>query len=91
MVIYDTMLKPTRSGSDADLIIFDPEKEVRLTVDNLHSRIDHSIYEDCTCQGYPVITISRGQIVQENGHFTGRKGRGKFLRRKPYVDKKLRL
>ena len=77
--------------SDADLVIFDPEKRVRLTADNLHSRIDHSIYEDYTCHGYPATTISRGEIVQENGHFTGKKGRGKFLRRKPYADKRLRL
>jgi dihydropyrimidinase len=68
-------------GSDADLVIFDPEKKVRLTVDNLHSRIDYSIYEDYTSQGYPDITISRGEIIQEGGQFEGERGGGRFLKR----------
>jgi dihydropyrimidinase len=69
----------------------DPEKNVRLTADNLHSRLDHSIYENYTCQGYPVITISNGEVIQEDGRFKGRKGRGRFLRGKPFPNKRLRL
>ena len=69
-------------GSDADLVVFDPEKKVRLTVDNLHTKIDYSMYDDITVTGYPVATVSRGQVVQENGQFTGKKGAGKFVKRK---------
>ena len=69
-------------GSDADLVVFDPEKKVKLTVDNLHTRIDFSIYEDITVTGYPTVTISRGNIVYENGNFTGKKGTGRFVKRK---------
>jgi dihydropyrimidinase len=76
-------------GSDADLVVFDPDKELRLTLDNLHGKIDHSIYEDYTCHGYPVITVSGGEIVQENGRLQAKKGRGRFLRAKPYPDKRL--
>ncbi|MGD0423923.1 MAG: dihydropyrimidinase [Candidatus Bathyarchaeia archaeon] len=76
-------------GSDADLVIFDPEKKMRLTVDNLHSKIDYSIYENYTCHGYPAITVSRGEIVQKNGHVQAKKGRGRFLKAKPYPDRKL--
>ncbi len=70
-------------GSDADLVIIDPEKRVKMDMDSLHSNIDYSIYEDFTATGYPVMTISRGEVVAENGEFTGKKGRGEFLRRKP--------
>jgi dihydropyrimidinase len=74
-------------GSDANLVVFEPEKSVRLTADNLHSKIDHSIYENYTCHGYPVITISRGEIIHEHGNFNAKKGRGRFLKRKTRRDK----
>lgn len=77
-------------GSDADLVIFDPEKEVRLTRENLHSKIDHSIYDSFTVKGYPVMTFSRGRLVQENGRFIGEKGHGKYQARKPFKESEAR-
>lgn len=68
-------------GSDADLVVIDPKKRVRLTADALHSKIDYSIYDNITAEGYPVLTVSRGEMVMENGDFVGRKGRGKFVPR----------
>jgi len=73
-------------GSDADIIIFDPQKRVRLSVDNLHSNIDYSIYEDVTVTGYPVMTISRGEVIAENGQFIGKKGRGQFVKGVPFTS-----
>jgi len=70
-------------GSDADLVIFDPKKEMRLSKDNLHSKIDYSPYEDITVKGYPWMTISHGRVVYENGQFTGRRGEGKYVPGKP--------
>ena len=66
---------------DADLVVIDPNKRVRLTADVLHTRIDYSIYDDVTTQGYPVLTVSRGEIVMEDGEFLGKKGRGRFVPR----------
>ncbi len=66
-------------GSDADLVVFDPKKKQRLTAENLHSRIDFSIYEDIKVTGFPIITISRGRIVYSDNQFTGKKGSGKFV------------
>jgi len=73
-------------GSDADIIIFDPQKKVRLSVDNLHSNIDYSIYEDVTVTGYPVMTISRGDVIVEDGQFSAKKGRGQFVKGVPFVS-----
>jgi dihydropyrimidinase len=71
-------------GSDADIVIVNPDMKVRLTKENLHSKIDYSIYEDYVTDGYPVLTISRGDIVMEEGQITARQGRGRLIRRVPY-------
>ena len=70
-------------GSDADFVVIDPEKRVRMTADALHTKIDYSIYDHITTEGYPVLTVSRGEVVMEDGHFAGRKGKGMFLQRGP--------
>lgn len=71
-------------GGDADLVIFDPRKQVRLCRENLHMNVDYSPYEDVTVRGYPVRTISKGRTVVLDGEFVGRQGDGQFLRRKRF-------
>ena len=68
-------------GADADIVVIDPDKRVRMTADVLHSRIDYSIYDGITTEGYPVLTVSRGEIVMQDGDFVGGKGRGRFIPR----------
>ncbi|WP_252230404.1 MULTISPECIES: dihydropyrimidinase [unclassified Clostridium] len=68
-------------GSDGDIVIIDPEREVTLTNSNLHSNVDYSAYEGIKVKGYPVITISRGQIIVKDNKFIGQKGYGKFIKR----------
>jgi len=69
-------------GADADFVIIDPTKQVRLTADVLHTKIDYSIYDGLTTQGYPVLTVRRGEVIMEDGEFVGKKGRGRFIPRK---------
>jgi len=68
-----------KEGSDADLVIIDPEKRVVLGRDKLHSNVDYSAYEGFDVRGYPVCTISRGEPIIRDGSFAGRAGRGKFI------------
>jgi dihydropyrimidinase len=68
-------------GSDADIVIIDPEKRVRLTKKMLHEHVDYSAYEGLEVQGWPVCTVSRGEVIARNGEFRGGQGRGKFLNR----------
>ncbi|MCD6310008.1 MAG: dihydropyrimidinase [Candidatus Eremiobacteraeota bacterium] len=68
-------------GSDADLVIFDPEKEYTMSYKTLHMNVNYSPYEGKKIKGMPVITISRGEVIYENGEFTGKPGHGKFLER----------
>jgi dihydropyrimidinase len=71
-------------GTDADLVVFDPEKKVTLKADDLQTNCDWSPFEGWKLIGYPSITISRGKVVAEEGKFVGKVGHGKFLRRTPY-------
>ena len=68
-------------GFDADFVVIDPDKSVRLTADALHTRIDYSIYDQITTQGYPVLTVSRGEVVMEEGSFVGKRARGRYIPR----------
>ena len=68
-------------GTDADILVFDPEKEVTIAAKNLHMATDYSPYEGTKGLGWPVMTISRGEILVENGKLTAEAGRGRFLAR----------
>ncbi len=72
-----------REGSDADIVIFNPEKKMKLEVRELHTNCDWSPYEGWKLDGCPEYTISRGEVVYRNGKIIALKGRGKFLKRKP--------
>lgn len=71
-------------GADADLVIFDPSKKVTITHPILHDNADYTPFEDIQCLGWPVTTISRGDVVSCNGEFTGKAGNGRFIHRKPF-------
>jgi len=67
-------------GSDADLVIWDDEREVTIDNTMLHHAVDYTPYQDMRIRGWPAITFSRGEVVWENGEFRGRAGRGEFMR-----------
>lgn len=67
--------------ADADIVIFDPHKEVTLSHTLLHENVDYTPYEGFCLQGYPEVTIRRGQILCQNGSFIDCMGGGKFLPR----------
>ena len=68
-------------GAIADVVVFDPELEVRLDATALHMRVDYSPYEGMVVRGGPVVVMARGEVVVEDGRFVGRPGRGRFIRR----------
>lgn len=74
-------------GADADIVLYDPKKEFTISVDNMHSNYDHTIWEGVKVKGYPVATYSRGNLVFKNGEFLGTKGAGKFVKCKPIHHK----
>lgn len=70
-----------RPGLDADVVLFDPAKEVELSTRTLHSALPFCSYEGMTVRGFPVTTISRGDVIVEDGSFVGGPGRGRFVER----------
>ncbi|MGC8936322.1 MAG: dihydropyrimidinase, partial [Candidatus Methanomethylicaceae archaeon] len=68
----------------ADIVVFDPKFEMELSQNNLHSRIDYSIYEGFKVKGMPIHVFVRGKPVIQNREFVGKKGTGKFIPRGKY-------
>jgi dihydropyrimidinase len=71
-------------GSDADLVVWDPDKEMALTRENLHMNVDYSPYEQVTVRGYPELVLARGEVIVKDNNFVGQRGSGRFLKRRPF-------
>ncbi|MFL9923148.1 dihydropyrimidinase [Herbaspirillum lusitanum] len=67
-------------GADADIAIWDPHKDVTISNDLLHHDVDYTPYEGMQVTGWPVTTLSRGEVVWNEGQFDARIGRGEFLK-----------
>jgi dihydropyrimidinase len=70
-------------GSDADIVIFNPEKSTKLSAQTLHMKVDYNPYEGRDVTGVSETVVSRGKVIVENGRFVGRAGSGLFLKRNP--------
>ncbi len=68
-------------GSDADIVIFDTEKEHTFGVENEHMNVDYSAYEGKKIKGKVETVLSRGRVVIENGECLVEKGSGQFIKR----------
>ena len=68
-------------GSDADIVVFDPNRALTLSAATLHMNVDYNPYEGRQVTGATDTVLSRGRLVIENGTFVGRKGAGSFLKR----------
>jgi dihydropyrimidinase len=66
-------------GADADLVIFDPQRRVTLSVDTLHQNVDYTPYEGWEVQGYPITVLSRGEVIVQGSEMLAKAGRGLFL------------
>ena len=73
-------------GSDADLVIFDPERTLTISATNQHQRVDYTPYEGMHVQGIPDTVLLRGNVIVRNGEYVGGKGGGQYLRRKIFTE-----
>jgi len=67
-------------GSDADLVIWDKDREVIITNELLHHNCDYTPYEGMAVRGWPAVVLSRGEVVVEEGKLLAEPGRGEFIR-----------
>ena len=70
-------------GSDADIVIFDPNKTTTLSAKTHHMKVDYNPYEGRQVTGVTETVLSRGKVVIDGGKFTGKPGAGNFLKRSP--------
>ena len=71
-------------GTDADLVIFDPLLEKKISPSDLHYAIDWNPFTDFKVKGWPITTILKGTILCNKGKFIGPSNHGRFIKRKPY-------
>jgi dihydropyrimidinase len=70
-------------GSDADLVVFDPHRQVTLSSSILHENVDYTPYEGFQLKGFPEMTLLHGKIIAEKGVFLGG-AQARFIPRKPF-------
>jgi len=66
-------------GADADIAIWDVNKQVTIRNELLHHNVDYTPYEGMTVTGWPVTTLVRGEVVWQDAELKGRAGHGQFL------------
>ncbi len=69
------------AGSDADIVVWDPNAEHTISAKTHNMRVDYSMFEGFRVTGNARQVFSRGELIVENGKFLGKPGRGRYLRR----------
>jgi dihydropyrimidinase len=68
-------------GSDADIVIFDPNAEMTISARTHHMNVDYNAYEGMKVKGVTETVLSRGKVIVDKGQYVGRPGEGRFLKR----------
>src|ERR671927_133693 len=68
-------------GSDADVVVFDPEKKVTLSAASHHSRCDYNLFEGTEVTGAPELVLLRGRVIVDGEEFLAQPGSGQFVKR----------
>lgn len=72
-------------GSDADLVLWNPNTEHTISASTHHMRVDYSMFEGFKVKGNAETVLSRGEVVVEKGQWFGKAGRGTFIKRDTYA------
>ena len=72
------------AGADADIVVWDPQKEKTISAKTHHMNVDFNIFEGITVKGCAVYTISNGKIIYNNGTLQTEKGAGRYIKRRKY-------
>jgi dihydropyrimidinase len=73
-------------GSDADIVVFDPEKKVTISAKTQHSKVDYNLYEGTEVTGTPETVLLRGQVLVDGDELVAEPGIGQFVRRAKFGE-----
>jgi dihydropyrimidinase len=73
------------AGSDADLVLWDPEATRTLSLQTQRSRVDYNVFEGRTVTGVPTHTVSQGKVVYARGDLRAERGAGRHVKRPPFA------
>jgi dihydropyrimidinase len=73
-------------GSDADVVVFDPEKKLTISAATHHYRSDYNLYEGTEVKGSPEVVLIRGHVVVENDALVAEPGSGQFVKRAKFGE-----
>src|SRR6185503_18095404 len=68
-------------GSDADIVLFDPEKEQVRSAKTHHMNCDYNLFEGMKVKGVVETVLSRGKVIIKDNQYVGKPGEGKFIKR----------
>ncbi len=71
-------------GADADIIVWDPERERTISKDTHHQNVDYNIFEGMTVRGINTVTLSQGKVVYQDGEVVAERGAGRYIERPPF-------
>jgi dihydropyrimidinase len=74
-----------QTGSDADIVIWNPNLKYTISATSHHMNVDYSMYEGFTVQGNAETVISRGEIIVSHNAWYGKPGRGQYMKRSPFA------
>ncbi len=69
------------AGSDADIVLWDPQASHTISANTHHMKVDYSMFEGFTVKGNARMVLSRGEVIVEGDKFLGKPGRGQYLKR----------
>ena len=68
-------------GSDADIVVWDPEKKLTISAKTHHSNVNYNLFEGTQVTGAPEVVLVRGQVIVENDELVAQPGAGQFVKR----------
>ncbi len=72
-------------GSDADIVIWNPNQKYKISAVSHHMNVDYSMYEGMVVEGNAETVISRGEVIVNRNNWSAKPGRGRYLKRSPFA------
>jgi dihydropyrimidinase len=76
-------------GSDADIVVWDPEKKLTISAQTHHSNVNYNLFEGTEVTGAPEVVLVRGQVIVENDELVAQPGAGQFVKRAKFGEELL--